>query len=164
MLAFAGAWIPWGIAGAAGYSLDDPVVQLLVLRGFSPRVLAERGLEPALIDLAADLPLDIRIDLDAPSVPGNRLPPAVEHMSYVLVAECLTNVVRHTGAARVGVRGTHTDRKWILSITDDGPGGAHIVAGHGLERLQRRLAALDGQLTVTSPPGGPTTIRMECSV
>lgn len=148
------------LAADAHRQVDETLSELrAVLRGFSPRVLSERGLEPALTDLAADLPLDIDIDLDT-----DRLPPAVEHMSYVLVAECLTNVARHTAAARVDVRGTRTASRWILNVTDDGPGGAHIVDGHGLDRLQRRLAALDGQLTVTSPPGGPTTIRMECAV
>ncbi|MGI5217145.1 sensor histidine kinase [Nocardia sp. CA-290969] len=149
------------LAAEAHRQVDETLSELrAVLRGFSPRVLSERGLEPALTDLAADLPLDIRIDL------GNtdRLPPAVEHMSYVLVAECLTNIARHAAAAQVEVRGTRSGSRWILNVTDDGPGGAHIVAGHGLDRLQRRLAALDGQLTVTSPPGGPTTIRMECTV
>ena len=148
------------LAAEAHRQVDETLGELrAVLRGFSPRVLAERGLEPALTDLAADLPLDIHIDLD-----NNRLPPAVEHMSYVLVAECLTNVARHADAARVDVRGSRTGSRWILNVTDNGPGGAHIVDGHGLDRLQRRLAALDGQLTVTSPPGGPTTIRMECTV
>lgn len=149
------------LAAEAHRQVDDTLSELrAVLRGFSPRVLSERGLAPALTDLAADLPLDIRIDLGT----GTRLPPAVEHMSYVLVAECLTNVARHTEATRVEVRGTRSGPRWILTITDDGPGGAHIVAGHGLDRLQRRLAALDGYLTVTSPAGGPTTIRMECTV
>lgn len=153
------------VAADAHRQVDETLSELrAVLRGFSPRVLTERGLGPALIDLAADLPLDIHIDLDDASGPDNRLPPAVEHMSYVFAAESLTNVARHTDAARVDLHGTHTGTQWIVSITDDGPGGARIVGGHGLDRLQRRLAALDGQLTVSSPPGGPTTIRMECTV
>ncbi|WP_459547320.1 sensor histidine kinase [Nocardia sp. X0981] len=150
------------LAAEAHRQVDETLSELrAVLRGFSPRVLSERGLEPALTDLAADLPLDIRIDLAGP---GHRLPPAVEHMSYVLVAECLTNVARHTDAVRVDVRGARTGARWRLNVTDDGPGGAHIVHGHGLDRLRRRLEALDGHLAVTSPPGGPTTIRMECAV
>ncbi|MFI6312066.1 sensor histidine kinase [Nocardia fusca] len=153
------------VAAEAHRQVDETLSELrAVLRGFSPRVLTERGLGPALIDLAADLPLDIHLDLDDASGPGNRLPPAVEHMSYVFAAESLTNVARHTDATRVDLHGTHTGTQWVVSITDDGPGGAHIVGGHGLDRLQRRLAALDGQLTVSSPPGGPTTIRMECTV
>ncbi|MEV3960904.1 histidine kinase [Nocardia sp. NPDC050193] len=153
------------VAAEAHRQVDETLSELrAVLRGFSPRVLTERGLEPALIDLAADLPLDIHIDLDDASGPGNRLPPAVEHMSYVFAAESLTNVARHTDATRVDLHGTRTGTHWALSITDNGKGGAHTVSGHGLDRLQRRLAALDGQLTVSSPPGGPTTIRMECTV
>lgn len=153
------------VAAEAHRQVDETLSELrAVLRGFSPRVLTERGLEPALIDLAADLPLDIHIDLDNASGPANRLPPAVEHMSYVFAAESLTNIARHTDATRVDLHGTRTGTHWVVSITDNGPGGAHIVDGHGLDRLQRRLAALDGQLTVSSPPGGPTTIRMECTV
>ncbi|MGW5384583.1 sensor histidine kinase [Nocardia sp. NPDC003963] len=152
------------VAAEAHRQVDETLSELrAVLRGFSPRVLTERGLGPALIDLAADLPLDIHIDLDDASA-SDRLPPAVEHMSYVFAAESLTNVARHTDATRVDLHGTRTGTQWVMSITDDGPGGAHIVGGHGLDRLQRRIAALDGQLTVSSPPGGPTTIRMECTV
>ena len=149
------------VAAEAHRQVDETLSELrAVLRGFSPRVLSERGLGPALTDLAADLPLDIDVELDS----GGRLSPAVEHMSYVLVAESLTNVARHTEADRVEVHGIRTGMRWIMTITDNGPGGAHIVDGHGLDRLQRRLAALDGVLTVSSPPGGPTTIRMECAV
>ncbi|NUS95542.1 MAG: two-component sensor histidine kinase [Nocardia sp.] len=153
------------VAADAHRQVDETLSELrAVLRGFSPRVLTERGLGPALIDLAADLPLDIHIDLDDASASGDRLPPAVEHMSYVFAAESLTNVARHSDATRVDLHGTRTGTQWMVSITDDGSGGAHIVGGHGLDRLQRRLAALDGQLTVSSPAGGPTTVRMECAV
>ncbi|MCL2536328.1 MAG: two-component sensor histidine kinase, partial [Nocardiaceae bacterium] len=95
---------------------------------------------------------------------GQRLPAPVEHMSYVLVSEALTNAVRHAQARHVTVRGDRVGDRWLLSVTDDGVGGAQLSAGRGLDRLRGRLGALDGNLTVTSPVGGPTTIRMECPV
>ncbi|WP_040791749.1 sensor histidine kinase [Nocardia paucivorans] len=150
------------LAANAHRQVDETLAELrAVLRGFSPRALVDRGLEPALVDLAADMPLEVTFDIRSGR---HRLPPAVEHMSYVLVAEALTNIARHSDAYRVAVRGARTGSMWILSITDDGPGGAHISPGHGLDRLTRRVAALDGTLTLTSPPGGPTTLRMECPV
>ncbi|WP_040837487.1 sensor histidine kinase [Nocardia brevicatena] len=153
------------LAADAHRQVDETLAELrAVLRGFSPRALVERGLEPALVDLAADMPLDVTFDLEGGPDTHNRLPSAVEHMSYVLVAEALTNVARHTDAHRVVVHGARAGSTWTLRITDDGPGGAHIPPGHGIDRLTRRVAALDGTLTMTSPPGGPTTLRMECPV
>jgi signal transduction histidine kinase len=133
-----------------------------VLLGYSPRALIERGLAPALADLVADVPLDVDVRLDGLS--GRRLPTPVEHMSYVLVSEALTNAVRHAQAQQVIVRGDRAGGMWLLSVADDGVGGAQLSVGRGLDRLRGRLGALDGTLTVTSPVGGPTTIRMECPV
>lgn len=153
------------LAADAHRQVDETLAELrAVLRGYSPRALIERGLAPALTDLVADVPLDVAIELDGVTDPGQRLPAPVEHMSYVLVSEALTNAVRHAHARHVSVRGDRVGNVWLLSVTDDGPGGAHITAGGGLDRLRSRAGALDGTLTVTSPVGGPTTIRMECPV
>ncbi|WP_430335237.1 sensor histidine kinase [Rhodococcus sp. ACT016] len=153
------------LAADAHRQVDETLVELrAVLRGYSPRALIERGLAPALTDLVADVPLDIEISLDGVTGPEQRLPAPVEHMSYVLVSEALTNAVRHARAGHVTVRGDRVGDVWLLSVTDDGDGGAHVTAGGGLDRLRSRVGALDGTLTVTSPVGGPTTIRMECPV
>ncbi|WP_305093508.1 sensor histidine kinase [Prescottella sp. R16] len=151
------------LAADAHRQVDETLVELrAVLRGYSPRALVDRGLDPALTDLVADFPLDVEISLDGVSGPEQRLPAPVEHMSYVLVSEALTNAVRHAQARHVTVRGDRRGGTWRLSVTDDGVGGAVVTAGSGLDRLRGRLGALDGTLTVTSPPGGPTVIRMEC--
>lgn len=153
------------LAADAHRQVDETLAELrAVLRGYSPRALIERGLAPALTDLVADVPLDVEISLDDVTEPGRRLPAPVEHMSYVLVSESLTNAVRHAQARHVAVRGDRVGGVWLLSVTDDGAGGAHLTAGGGLDRLRSRVGALDGTLTVTSPDGGPTTIRMECPV
>ncbi|MFM1725152.1 histidine kinase [Rhodococcus sp. PAM 2766] len=151
------------LAADAHRQVDETLAELrAVLLGYSPRALIERGLAPALADLVADVPLDVDVRLDGLS--GPRLPAPVEHMSYVLVSEALTNAVRHAQARHVTVRGDRAGGMWLLSVADDGVGGAQLSVGRGLGRLRGRLGALDGTLTVTSPVGGPTTIRMECPV
>ncbi|MCA1007313.1 histidine kinase [Rhodococcus hoagii] len=151
------------LAADAHRQVDETLAELrAVLLGYSPRALIERGLAPALADLVADVPLDVDVRLDGLS--GRRLPAPVEHMSYVLVSEALTNAVRHAQAQHVTVRGDRAGGMWLLTVADDGVGGAQLSVGRGLDRLRGRLGALDGILTVTSPVGGPTTIRMECPV
>lgn len=151
------------LAADAHRQVDEALAELrAVLLGYSPRALIERGLAPALADLVADVPLDIDVRLDGLS--DRRLPAPVEHMSYVLVSEALTNAVRHARARHVTVRGGRVGGTWVLTVADDGVGGAQLAAGRGLDRLRGRVGAVDGTLAVTSPVGGPTTIRMECPV
>lgn len=151
------------LAADAHRQVDETLAELrAVLLGYSPRALIERGLAPALADLVADVPLDVDVRLDGLS--DRRLPAPVEHMSYVLVSEALTNAVRHARARRVTVRGGRVGGTWVLTVADDGVGGAQLAAGRGLDRLSGRVGAVDGTLAVTSPVGGPTTIRMECPV
>lgn len=151
------------LAADAHRQVDETLAELrAVLLGYSPRALIERGLAPALADLVADVPLDVDVRLDGLS--DRRLPAPVEHMSYVLVSEALTNAVRHARARHVTVRGGRVGGTWVLTVADDGVGGAQLAAGRGLDRLRGRVGAVDGTLAVTSPVGGPTTIRMECRV
>ncbi|NKR31312.1 two-component sensor histidine kinase [Rhodococcus hoagii] len=151
------------LAADAHRQVDETLAELrAVLLGYSPRALIERGLAPALADLVADVPLDVDVRLDGLS--DRRLPAPVEHMSYVLVSEALTNAVRHARARHVTVRGGRVGGTWVLTVADDGVGGAQFAAGRGLDRLRGRVGAVDGTLAVTSPVGGPTTIRMECPV
>jgi signal transduction histidine kinase len=122
-----------------------------------PKVLADRGLAPALADLAdrCTVPVDVRTDL-----PG-RLPPAVESAAYFAVSEALANVGKHSGADRVTLTCRLSGDSLTLRVTDNGIGGADPAAGTGLTGLADRLAAVNGTLAVSSPPGGPTTLRME---
>jgi signal transduction histidine kinase len=127
-----------------------------LVRGIHPPVLADRGLDGAVraLALSIGLPVDITIEL-----PG-RLPAPVESAAYFAVAECLTNALKHSGAARITVDIGYTAGLLVLRVMDDGRGGANPSGGSGLRGIERRLAAFDGQLSIASPPGGPTQVRM----
>jgi signal transduction histidine kinase len=125
-------------------------------RGIHPPLLTDRGLGPALEALAAATPVhvDLRCDLD------RRPTAAVETAAYFVTAEALANAVKHGGATLVTIGLTRSADQLRVEIVDNGHGGAE-PAGSGLSGLRRRLEALDGSLTITSPPGGPTVVRAE---
>ena len=80
-----------------------------------------------------------------------------------MVSEALTNISRHAQARRAGVHAWVRDETFVLTVEDDGVGGAAADGtGTGLAGLVVRLEALGGTLRVTSPAGGPTEVRMEC--
>ncbi|MGW0760985.1 sensor histidine kinase [Streptomyces sp. NPDC002814] len=128
-----------------------------VARGILPPVLADRGLEGALSGLAASCAVPCRIDVDAPA----RCAASVEATAYFVVAEALTNIAKHSQADNATVTVRNRGGLLMLTITDDGRGGADEEGGSGLTGIRRRIAALDGTLAVTSPPGGPTTLEVE---
>jgi signal transduction histidine kinase len=101
------------------------------------------------------MPVDVTVDVAA------RPPAAQETAAYYVVAESLTNVTRHSGAARAAVDVALREGRLVVTVSDDGRGGATGVPGSGLEGLRQRIEALDGTLTIDSPPGGPTQIRAE---
>src|SRR5581483_4488044 len=125
-------------------------------RGIHPPVLSDRGLGAALETLAGRSALPVSVDVAL----GERLPAAVETAAYFVAAEAIANAAKHSGATRVEVRARRRDGALELEVADDGGGGAD-PAGAGLTGLRRRVEALDGTLEVTSPAGGPTTIRAE---
>jgi signal transduction histidine kinase len=55
----------------------------------------------------------------------------------------------------------HADGALTMVVADDGAGGADPTCGTGLRGIERRLAAFDGTMALSSPPGGPTVITME---
>ena len=125
-------------------------------RGIHPAVLADRGLDAAISALAARSPVPVDVD-----VATGRLPGPVESAAYFVVAEALTNAAKHARAAEIGVRITRHRDLLIVEVIDDGAGGADPARGTGLRGLADRVAAVDGRLAITSPPGGPTVIRAE---
>ncbi|BAC71343.1 sensor histidine kinase [Streptomyces avermitilis] len=128
-----------------------------LIHGIHPKVLADYGLEAAVAD-AADrsvVPVDVGLEL-----PG-RLPEAVEAAAYFVVCEALANVAKHSGASRAEVSGGHRDGRLVLEVHDDGGGGANAADGSGLTGLADRVSVLDGRLALSSPPGGPTLLRVE---
>ncbi|WP_440069224.1 histidine kinase [Streptosporangium sp. OZ121] len=124
-------------------------------QGLHPALLAEAGLAVALEELAARLPLPVETDLG----PLPKFAPNVESAAYFVVAEALTNAMKHAeaGLVRVGVR--HADGVLAVSVSDDGRGGADLAGGSGLQGLVDRVAALGGDLTLVSPAQGGTTIK-----
>jgi signal transduction histidine kinase len=88
-------------------------------------------------------------------------PAAVEAAAYFVVAEVLANVTKHADASTVDIKLGGTPSLLTLEIRDDGRGGADERRGSGLAGIRRRAEAFDGTLTLTSPPGGPTVLRVE---
>jgi signal transduction histidine kinase len=128
-----------------------------LVRGIYPPVLAERGLDGAVRALAMALPLPVYVDID---LPGRPLAP-VESAAYFAIAESLANLTRHSRADLARIRLTHDQGTLTIVVEDNGDGGADPAAGTGLRGIVRRLAAFDGTMSVTSPPGGPTIVTME---
>ncbi|MCX5035994.1 MULTISPECIES: sensor histidine kinase [Streptomyces] len=140
--------------GEAGRALEE---LRELIHGIHPKVLADYGLPAAVADAAdrSAVPVDVALEL-----PG-RLPQAVEAAAYFVVREALANVGRHSGAGRAEISGGHRDGRLVLRIRDDGRGGADAAVGSGLTGLADRVSVLDGRLSLSSPPGGPTLLSVE---
>ncbi len=128
-----------------------------VVRGILPPVLGDRGLAGALAGLAAECAVPCRLSVDV----DVRCAASVEATAYFVVAEALTNVVRHSGADGVEVVVRRERDRLLVTITDDGRGDADETRGSGLTGIRRRVEAYDGRMTLTSPPGGPTRMHVE---
>lgn len=138
---------------------DEALAELRrVIRGVLPRALTEHGLRPALEDLVSDVPLDIDLDIAV----QERLPRRVEQVSYFMVSEALSNVMKHAQAEHVEIRGTSSGDNWTLTVADDGVGGATVRRSGGLEGLALRASALDGHLSVDDRPEGGTVVTLCC--
>jgi signal transduction histidine kinase len=137
---------------------DEAMAELRrLIRGIHPPLLAEQGLDVAIRALALALPIAVDVDIDLPG----RVQPAVESAAYFATAELLANVGKHSGAARAWVMVRHSAGRLLITVIDNGQGGADPTHGSGLAGIERRLAAFDGTLDVASPPGGPTVVTME---
>jgi len=142
----------------AGAASGTALVELRhLVRGIHPPVLAERGLDGAVRALALSLPMPITVDIDLPGRPAT----PVESAAYFAVAEALANMSRHSGARAGSVLMRYADGALTMVVADDGDGAADPAAGTGLRGIERRLAAFDGTMQLSSPPGGPTVIAME---
>ena len=121
--------------------------------GIHPAILTHSGLGADVDALADRAPLPVTV-----SIAPERYPPAVESTAYFVAAEALTNVAKYARATTALITATRTATGLRLVVEDDGVGGAHRAAGRGLAGLHDRLAALDGDLAIDSPPGGGTRI------
>jgi len=125
-------------------------------RGIHPAILTDRGLAAAHEALAARLPIPVEID-----TPAVELPQAVEAAAYYVIAEALANVIKYARASVVEVRVSCDETSARVEVADDGVGGADATHGSGLRGLSDRVAALEGTLTVDSPPEQGTRIVAE---
>ncbi|MGW1737477.1 sensor histidine kinase [Nocardia sp. NPDC001965] len=150
------------IADAHNSSKEALVELRELVRGIHPPAL-ELGLGPALETLTARcaVPVELRVHLP------NRPSPAVEAIAYFSVAELLTNIVEHAAADRAWVSVLPDSVRTIaVTVGDNGIGGVRdpgadgSAGGSGLRGLAARAASVDGSLTVHSPSGGPTVVRI----
>lgn len=125
-----------------------------IVRGILPASLTHGGLRSGLESMVADLALPVDLTVVAP-----RLPAAIETTAYFVVAEAITNVVKHARASRAAVQVRVDEETLIIEVRDDGVGGVDPAIGTGLTGLFDRVEASDGTLTVTSIPGAGTTIH-----
>jgi signal transduction histidine kinase len=132
-------------------------------RGIHPPVL-DNGLPEALASLAAASAIPVAVEADLPGRPSQ----AIETIAYFCAAELVANAVKHSFANEVIIRLlSHTKSQMerrgvlVLSVTDDGVGGAEPTRGSGLAGLAERVAVVDGVFGISSPPGGPTVATVE---
>jgi signal transduction histidine kinase len=121
--------------------------------GILPAVLTRGGLRAGVDTLVSRLRLPVSVD-----VTPDRFAPALEATAYFIVAEALTNVVKHAQAEHAAVRAFADDGVLHVEIRDDGVGGAGTGSSSGLLGLHDRAGALNGDLTVESPPGAGTVV------
>jgi signal transduction histidine kinase len=125
-------------------------------RGIHPPAL-DNGLASALATLAASSAIPATVTADI----GPRPTPAIETIAYFSAAELIANATKHSYANQVKIN-ISTERSGVLrlEVTDDGIGGADVAHGSGLAGLAQRVSTVDGQLDVSSPPGGPTVVTV----
>jgi len=127
-----------------------------VARGIHPPVLTDRGLDAALSALAARSPVPVSVSVFLDRRPS----PTIEAIAYFCVSEALTNVAKHSRARSARVQVLRDGTGLLVTVTDDGVGGADPTRGTGLVGLGDRVRAVDGRLEVTSPAGGPTVLTI----
>jgi signal transduction histidine kinase len=128
-----------------------------LIQGIHPRILTDRGLPAALASLADRTPVPVTVVADF----GSRLPAAVEACAYFVVSEALTNVVKHSSSGSARVSAQVARGILVVTVHDDGTGGAVLRPGGGLAGLSDRVTAVGGRLSVDSPAGGPTVVRVD---
>jgi signal transduction histidine kinase len=141
-----------------GAGLADAVTELQELsRGIHPAALSVRGLGPALRALArrCAVPVDLEVATDA------RFPEPVEIAAYYVASEALTNAMKHARASGIEISLAAGDASLLLSIRDDGVGGADPGRGSGLAGLADRVEALGGSIRVQSAAGAGTHIAVD---
>ena len=123
--------------------------------GIHPPLVTERGLAIAIEEYALRAPLAVRVDL-----PPNRFIEPIETTAFFIIMEAIVNAAKHAHTDCVAVAGRVEPGRLVLDIRDHGIGGADARRGTGLRNMADRLTALAGTLTVHSPPGHGTHLRV----
>jgi signal transduction histidine kinase len=126
-------------------------------RGIHPAILAQGGLAPALRTLARRSAIPVALDLRM----DTRLPAPIEVAAYYVMSEALANAAKHAQASEIDISVTRRDGRLMLSIRDDGIGGADASRGSGLVGLTDRVEALGGSISIESPLRAGTLITAE---
>jgi PAS domain S-box-containing protein len=131
-----------------------------ISRGIHPAILSKGGLGPALQALAhrSAIPVDLDIATDM------RLEEPIEVAAYFVASEALANAAKHSDASRIDILLEQRDGRLLLSVRDDGIGGADAARGSGLVGLADRVEALGGSIRVSSRPGKGTQIAVQLPV
>jgi signal transduction histidine kinase len=138
-----------GHAESASAELRD------LVHGILPAALRHGGLRAGVDQLVSQAQLPVSVDIAV-----ERLPPAVEATAYFIIAEALTNTAKHAHAHRAHIAALVEGDTLRLEIRDDGKGGARTGTGTGLLSLRDRAGAMNGTLTIDSPPGAGTTVAV----
>jgi signal transduction histidine kinase len=150
---------PGPAVGLVGEALEHAKRASTDLRELSHGILPSalsRGLGAAVETLVSRARLPVSVDM-----PDERLAPEVEATAYFIVAEALTNTVKHARASKAEVTAAVEEGVLRVSVRDDGVGGAVAGAGSGLAGLRDRVEALGGRFAIDSPQQGGTTISVE---
>jgi signal transduction histidine kinase len=142
---------------AAAEELRNVIRELrLLVEGIHPPALAEQGLAAAVEVLAERAPLPVRAVID-----HRRWPEVVERAAYFVIAEAIVNAYKHSGATTVIVRVGGTPGRLVVTVSDDGSGGAEMSMGTGLRGLDDRVGALGGTLRIESSSRYGTSVAAE---
>jgi signal transduction histidine kinase len=138
-----------------GTGLANAIAELQeISRGIHPAILSHGGLGPALRALGRRSMIPVALDITT----DTRVPEPVEVAAYFVASEALANATKHSQASRIDISLALRNGTLLLSVRDDGVGGAITGHGSGLVGLQDRVEALGGTIGVESPPGGGTSV------
>jgi signal transduction histidine kinase len=150
-----------GVLSHIATGLVDAVADLQELsRGIHPAILSQGGLGPALRTLARRSAIPVELDITA----DTRFPEPIEVAAYYVASEALANATKHAQASRVEVTLATRNGRLLLSVRDDGVGGADPARGSGLVGLSDRVQALGGTVSVHSPAGAGTRLLVDFPV
>jgi signal transduction histidine kinase len=160
MLAAAEADIDDGAARAAVSRVRSELGGVLdelrdLAHGIHPTVLTQVGLAQAVQSLADRYTTPVLVDL-----PPGRFAESVELTAYFVIAESITNSIKHAEAAEITVTGAPADGSLQIVIADDGKGGANVAAGTGIRGVIDRVRGVGGDLVLHSPAGQGTRVEM----